>query len=101
MQADDQVLSDGMLRGFAERSGRYDLENRFFHEDFNDLQQAGYLTVAVPKELGGRGMSLAQVSREQRRLAYYAPATALGINMHLYWVGLAADLWRNGDRSIE
>jgi alkylation response protein AidB-like acyl-CoA dehydrogenase len=98
---DDQVLSDEMLRGFAERSGRYDLENRFFHQDFEDLRQVGYLTVAVPKELGGRGMSLAQVSREQRRLAYYAPATALGINMHVYWVGLAADLWRNGDRSIE
>ncbi|MGV9479273.1 hypothetical protein, partial [Gordonia aichiensis] len=24
---------------------------------------------------------------EQRRLATFAPATALGINMHLYWVG--------------
>ncbi len=44
---------------------------------------------------------LAEVCREQRRLAYYAPATALGINMHLYWVGLAADLWRQGDRSLE
>jgi alkylation response protein AidB-like acyl-CoA dehydrogenase len=41
------------------------------------------------------------VSREQRRLGYYAPATALGVNMHLYWVGVAADLWRQGDRSLE
>jgi alkylation response protein AidB-like acyl-CoA dehydrogenase len=39
--------------------------------------------------------------REQRRLAYYAPATALGINMHIYWVGVAADLWRRGDKSLE
>ena len=37
-------------------------------------------------------MTLAEVCREQRRLAYYAPATALAINMHLYWVGIAADL---------
>ena len=76
-----------MLRAFAERCGRYDRENRFFQEDFDDLKRAGYLTMAVPKELGGRGLNLAQVCREQRRLAYYAPATALGINMHLYWVG--------------
>ena len=39
--------------------------------------------------------------REQRRLAYYAHATALAMNMHLYWVGVAADLWRAGDRSLE
>jgi alkylation response protein AidB-like acyl-CoA dehydrogenase len=39
--------------------------------------------------------------REQRRLAYHAHATALGMNMHLYWTGVAADLWRAGDRSLE
>jgi alkylation response protein AidB-like acyl-CoA dehydrogenase len=46
-------------------------------------------------------MNLAEVCREQRRLAYYAPATALAVNMHLYWVGIAADLWRGGDASLE
>src|SRR5215472_14608150 len=101
MSANEHVLTDDMLQAFAERCGRYDRENRFFQEDFDDLQRAGYLTMAVPKELGGRGMNLAQVVREQRRLAYHAPATALGINMHVYWVGLVADLWRRGDRSAE
>ena len=38
---------------------------------------------------------------EQRRLASHAHATALGINMHLYWTGVAADLWRAGDKSLE
>ena len=28
----------------------------------------------------------------QRRLAYVAPATALAVNMHCYWTGVAADL---------
>jgi alkylation response protein AidB-like acyl-CoA dehydrogenase len=46
-------------------------------------------------------MALAEVCREQRRLAYHAPATALAVNMHLYWIGIAADLWRSGDRSLE
>jgi alkylation response protein AidB-like acyl-CoA dehydrogenase len=57
--------------------------------------------MAVPRELGGRGYTLADVCREQRKLGYYAPATALAVNMHVYWVGLVADLWRSGDRSLE
>lgn len=101
MSTDRQFLPDEMLHRFAKRCAGYDRDNRFFHEDFQDLQQAGYLTLPVPKELGGAGYTLAQVCREQRRLGYYAPATALGVNMHLYWVGLVADLWRQGDRSIE
>src|SRR5207248_1270250 len=56
---------------------------------------------AASRELGGLGMSLAEVGRETRRLAMYAPATALCLNMHNYWVGLTADLWRSGDKSIE
>src|SRR5439155_16959239 len=26
---------------------------------------------------------------------------ALAVNMHLYWTGVAADLWRRGDASLE
>jgi alkylation response protein AidB-like acyl-CoA dehydrogenase len=95
------ALSEGILARCAERAATYDRDNRFFSEDFEDLRAARYLLLAVPKELGGFGMSLAQVSQEQRRLAYCAPATALGINMHLYWTGVAADLWRAGDKSLE
>ena len=101
MQEREHILSDKLLHQFAERAGVYDRENRFFHEDFEDLERAGYLTMPVPKELGGAGFTLAEVCREQRRLGYYAPATALGVNMHLYWVGLVADLWRQGDHSLE
>ncbi|CAN5430613.1 acyl-CoA dehydrogenase family protein [soil metagenome] len=96
-----EPLSDGLLQGFAKRVGEYDRENRFFAEDFEDLRKAGYLTMSVPRELGGQGLSLADVCKRQRRLAYHAPATALGINMHVYWVGVAADLWRAGDKSLE
>ena len=90
-----------MLDRFYDRAPAYDAENRFFHEDFEELRAAGYLTMAVPKDLGGLGMSLAGVCREQRHLAYYAPATALATNMHLYWTGVAADLRRAGDNSLE
>jgi alkylation response protein AidB-like acyl-CoA dehydrogenase len=90
------VLTDEMLARFDERAPMYDRENRFFQEDFDELRASGYLDVALPEDLGGAGLSLAAVNKLQRRLAYHAPATALGVNMHVYWVGLAADLRRMG-----
>jgi len=95
------VLSQKTLDGCWERAAGFDEANRFFDEDFQDLKREGYLTLAVPGELGGLGKTLAEVAREERRLAYYAAPTALGLNMHVYWTGLAADLWRAGDRSLE
>jgi alkylation response protein AidB-like acyl-CoA dehydrogenase len=93
-------LADDMLARFAARAPGYDEESRFFAEDFEELRHAGYLRLAVPTELGGLGLSLADTVREQRRLAYYAAPTALAVNMHLYWTGVAADLWRAGDTSL-
>jgi alkylation response protein AidB-like acyl-CoA dehydrogenase len=95
------LLSDAMLESFRARAAGYDRDNRFFQEDFDDLRAAGYLRMAVPTDFGGLGFTLADVARETRRVATYAPATALGTNMHNYWVGVAADVWRTGDRSLE
>jgi alkylation response protein AidB-like acyl-CoA dehydrogenase len=95
------VLTEEMLARFDARAASYDRENRFFAEDFEELRAAKYLLLPVPAELGGAGMTLAEVCQEQRRLAYHAPATALAVNMHLYWLGIAADLWRKGDHSLE
>jgi len=94
------VLSESLIDRCGQRAAGYDRENRFFQEDFDELKQAGYLRLNVPSEFGGYGFSLLQTCREQRRLAYRAPATALAINMHLYWVGIAADLYRMGDSSL-
>ena len=95
------VLTGEMLARFESRAATYDRENRFFDQDFEELRATGYFRLPVPVELGGAGFTLAKMACEQRRLAYYAPATALAVNMHIYWVGLAADLWRRGDRSLE
>jgi len=101
VQTQTPMLSDELLARFHERAPIYDRENRFFFEDFEELREVGYLKAAVPTELGGRGLRLAEVCQEQRRLGYWAPATAVAINMHLYWTGVAADLWRAGDTSLE
>jgi alkylation response protein AidB-like acyl-CoA dehydrogenase len=95
------VLTEALLNRCRERAPIYDVENRFCQEDFDELKAAGYLLLSVPQEFGGAGLSLADYGREARRLARYAPATALCVNMHHYWVGVAADLWRSGDKSLE
>jgi alkylation response protein AidB-like acyl-CoA dehydrogenase len=94
------VLTDAMLERFKARAPGYDRDNRFFHEDFTELQASGYLKIAVPSEFGGAGLRLHEVCALQRRLAYHAPATAVATNMHLYWTGIAADLYRAGDESL-
>jgi alkylation response protein AidB-like acyl-CoA dehydrogenase len=95
------VLSDDVLNRCASRAPGYDVENKFFADDFEELRSSGYLLMAVPEELGGKGMTLAEVCKEESRLAYHAPATALATNMHIYWTGVAADLWRAGDKSLK
>jgi alkylation response protein AidB-like acyl-CoA dehydrogenase len=97
----ENVLTDDMLARFDERAPMYDRENRFFQEDFDELRASGYLTVAVPREFGGLGLGIDDVVKLQRRLASVAPATAVAVNMHIYWTGIAADLYRLGDTSCE
>jgi alkylation response protein AidB-like acyl-CoA dehydrogenase len=93
------VLTDEMLQRFDERAPGYDRENSFFTEDFEELRNSGYLLASVPPEFGGAGLDLAEINRLQRRIAYVAPATAVAVNMHHYFVGLCADLHRAGDPS--
>ena len=78
---------------FRERVERHDRENSFPFEDFEDMRTSGYVGITVPRELGGAGANLLTLCRAQDALAQGAPATALGVNMHLFTIGLAAELW--------
>lgn len=95
------LLSDELLGRIRSRAAGYDAANEFFHEDFDELVAAGYLRAFVPALFGGQGMTLAQVIAEQQRLAAAAPATALAVNMHLVWTGVAKALHERGDDSLD
>ena len=97
----ETLLDDALLERFRERAVRYDRENAFFDEDLAELREAGYLRALVPVELGGLGWGLADALRAQLRLAGAAPATALGINMHLVWTGVASVMRARGDDALE
>jgi alkylation response protein AidB-like acyl-CoA dehydrogenase len=92
-------LPTEMLERFRDRAGELDRTNGYFYDDLAELRQIGYLAAAVPHQLGGWGCNLADMAANQRRLARYAPATALAMTMHTYWVGAAAELYRAGDTS--
>jgi alkylation response protein AidB-like acyl-CoA dehydrogenase len=85
------VLDQALLERIRSRAADYDARNAFFTEDLDDLKAAGYL---APR-------SLLETALDQRMLAAYAPATALGINMHLVWTGVARVLSERGDHSLD
>jgi len=85
------VLTDEVLAEIRDRAPGYDQRNEFFHEDLEILRERGYL----------KPRSLSQMSSDQRRLAAHAPATALGIGMHLTWMGVARDMVQQGHNEFQ
>lgn len=84
-----QYLPDDLLERIRERAVVHDRENTFPQQDLDELREAGYLSILVPTALGGAGLGLEQAALLQQRLATASPATALSINMHLVWTGVA------------
>jgi alkylation response protein AidB-like acyl-CoA dehydrogenase len=97
----EQLLPDSLLERIRGRAAEYDQQNRFFTEDLEELAAAGYLKLFVPESDGGAGQGLEAAVRCQRRLATAAPATALAVNMHLVWTGVARVLAERGDSSLD
>lgn len=97
----EDVLPDPLLERIRGRAAGYDRDNTFFHEDLQELAAAGYLKLFVPAYDGGMGFGLEAAAQCQRRLATAAPATALAVNMHLVWTGVAHVLKARGDSSLD
>lgn len=85
------MLTPDLLGRIRSRAASYDRENSFFSDDLDELRSAGYLA----------SRSLLETARDQRLLAAHAAATALGINMHLVWTGVARVLAERGDHSLD
>jgi alkylation response protein AidB-like acyl-CoA dehydrogenase len=85
------LLSDDLLARIRSRAAGYDRDNVFFADDLDELRAVGYLA----------DRPLLEVARDQRLLAAHAPATALGISMHLVVVGMARVLRERGDSSLD
>ncbi len=95
----DRLVPEDLMARMDQRAPGYDRDNTFFDEDFDELRATGFLDIAIPTEFGGHGCGLDAVAKAINRIARVAPATALAVNMHVYWTGVAADLYRQGDES--
>lgn len=96
-----EVLDTTLLERFRSRAAGYDAENTFCVDDFEELTEVGYLKAMLPVARGGLGWGMEQMTSAQRLLGSYAPATALAVNMHLVWTGVASLLGARGDRRLE
>jgi acyl-CoA dehydrogenase len=76
---------------FAERAERHDENDQFVAENFEDLRGARLFSAAIPRELGGGGVSHSGMSEIVREIAHYCPSTALSFSMHQHLV--AAQVW--------
>jgi len=85
------ALTDEALADIRSRAAGYDQANEFFFEDLEQLRNLGYL---APRPLS-------QMLHDQRLLAAHAPATALGIGMHLTWMGVARDMVARGHTEMQ
>ena len=95
----EEQLTDELLEPFRARAADSDAANTYFTKDLAVLRATGYLAAAVPEHLGGWGLDVSRLAAVQRRIAHYAPSTALAMCMHHYWVGIAAEFERMGDDS--
>jgi alkylation response protein AidB-like acyl-CoA dehydrogenase len=76
---------------FAQRASVDEWEGQFHAENYADLRRSGYLTLTVPRELGGQGASLLDAVLAQYRLGQGDGATALVAGMHLVHIARLAE----------
>jgi alkylation response protein AidB-like acyl-CoA dehydrogenase len=84
------IIGD-LAHTFTQRASIDEWEGQFHKENFSDLHRAGYLTLTVPRELGGHGASLLDAVLAQYRLAQGDGSTALVAGMHLTYIARLAE----------
>ncbi len=86
------TISRALAQECAARAAQADRDGKFPEEDLRALRQSGYLTLSVPLEYGGAGLSLRECAAAQVRLARGAASTALVAAMQLQVFGHAREV---------
>jgi alkylation response protein AidB-like acyl-CoA dehydrogenase len=92
MQAPDwRVLARDLAGRFAERAAQHDREGSFPFKNFEDLRDAGFMRLTVPRTHGGFEASLRDYLDVQEELAGGDGSTALAFMMHAKLFGQQRD----------
>jgi alkylation response protein AidB-like acyl-CoA dehydrogenase len=81
------ALARELAAAFAARAVAHDRDGSFPFENFEELREAGFLALTVPRRFGGPEASLETFLRVQEELAAGDGSTALALNMHLIRFG--------------
>jgi alkylation response protein AidB-like acyl-CoA dehydrogenase len=85
------TIAQELAETFARRAAQYDWEGTFPFENYEDLQKSGYLTLTVPREYGGWGADVLEITLAQYYLAQGCASTALVMAMHLTHIARMAE----------
>ena len=69
-------------RRFAARAAKHDRDGSFPFENFEELFEAGLLSLTVPAALGGQGAGARETARVLSIIGKADPSTALVLSMH-------------------
>jgi alkylation response protein AidB-like acyl-CoA dehydrogenase len=86
------ALAGELADTFGKRANENDWAGVFPYENYQDLKQAGYLTLSVPRDQGGWGADPLEITLAQARLAQGCASTALVVGMHLSAIGRFSSL---------
>ena len=81
---------------FRARSDHADQTDTFVQESFDALRLRGFFEAQIPEELGGGGMSHADMCDLLRRLGRICSSTALSGSMHQHLVAVEVWKYKNG-----
>src|SRR6478752_6551723 len=79
---------------FTKRTAEHDEQDSFVAENYAALKANGAFAAGVPAELGGGGLSHAELCAIVRELAHHCSSTALAFSMHTHVVASLAFSWR-------
>lgn len=76
-------IAEELSKKIRTRAAETDRQGSFSQENLNDLKAAGYLSLSLPKDMGGEDLSLYEFILLQEKLAEGDPSVALSIGWHL------------------
>ena len=86
------ALAETLGARFGERAGAHDAAGTFVEANYLALKEHRFFSAGVPTELGGGGLSHAELCEVIRILGRHCGSTALAFSMHTHLV--AAAVWR-------
>ena len=95
MATDWSRKANEIAAAIGEHAARHDAEDSFVTEGFAALEEAGFFTALVPKELGGGGAATSEIADALRIIGAACSSTALAASMHSHIIAVAAWRWKN------